>query len=558
VAFAPDGRNVYVTSVGENALTAFTRDLATGELTFLQTTVDNGANALDDPRGVVVSPDNKYVYVTSEDDNTLGVYSRDATTGELTLLQLVVNGQDGVLGLNGAEAVAVSPDGNHVYTVGIADDAITTFLRDETTGMLSFQQVLSFNTDGIDGLYDPVRLTVSADGLSVYVIARGYDTIAAFQRDAATGQLSHVQTLRDNQGGVDGLYDAYDVTISPDGRHVYVAGYADDAISIFERSAATSELTFLKMIRNGVDGVEGLNGVYSVMVSPDGGHVFAASTYDNALVSFSRNRGTGDLTPLSALRDGQRGVDGLYNPRYIAISPDGRDLYISANNDSSITLFSQTFGPSSFYVDLDPDEIATGVDFGSTLPIGAVSGQVFNDLNGDGLRDAGEGGLSAQTVELFDANAAVVLATTVTQSIDLNADGALDPQTEMGLYNFETLWPGNYEVRLVLPDGASQTVPAGANHVLALQSSDADVTGLETRANSAWTDGPSNSSTPPPTRSSPRPSRPALTATVTARLIPKRKPVSTASRISSRATILSARSLRPVGSRPSPSAGPVT
>ncbi|MHC4986507.1 MAG: lactonase family protein, partial [Planctomycetota bacterium] len=176
-----------------------------------------------------------------------------------------------------------------VYVVSISDDAIVVFARDESTGLLSSQQVLTFNADGLQGLLDPRMVTVSADGLNVYVVATGGDTIAVFARDADTGQLTHVQTHQDNQNGVDGLYDPYDLAVSPDGQHVYATSYADDAVSIFQRDAATGELTFLKMIQDGINGIDGLNGAWSVTISPDGGHLFVTGYDDNALAVFQRN-----------------------------------------------------------------------------------------------------------------------------------------------------------------------------------------------------------------------------------------------------------------------------
>ena len=52
-------------------------------------------------------------------------------------------------------------------------------------------------------------------------------------RDVATGRLTFVQVLKDGVGGVDGLYGADSVTVSPDGSQVYATGYYDDALAVF-------------------------------------------------------------------------------------------------------------------------------------------------------------------------------------------------------------------------------------------------------------------------------------------------------------------------------------
>src|SRR5947199_98064 len=98
----------------------------------------------------------------------------------LTSVQLLEDGVGGVNGLNGADAVAVSPDGTHVFVTGSVDNAL-----------------------------------------------------AVFERDPATGTLTYVERLRDGIAGVDGLHKAQAVAVSPDGASVYAAGSADTAVAVF-------------------------------------------------------------------------------------------------------------------------------------------------------------------------------------------------------------------------------------------------------------------------------------------------------------------------------------
>ena len=144
----------------------------------------------------------------------------------------------------------------------------------------------------------------------------------------------------DDLVGVDGIVGSYDMAISPDGLFLYVAAMNDDAIAIFSRDSGTGELTFVTRIKNGEGVVEGLNGARSLFVSPDGAHLYVVSMVDDTLVSFERNQSTG-LAYLGRIKDGEVGVDGLDGARSIAISPDGMNLYVACWADDALALFSR-------------------------------------------------------------------------------------------------------------------------------------------------------------------------------------------------------------------------
>ena len=57
--------------------------------------------------------------------------------GNLTFIEIVEDGEGGN-GLDGAISVNVSPDGNHVYATSNQDHTLTVFIRNGTTGNLTF------------------------------------------------------------------------------------------------------------------------------------------------------------------------------------------------------------------------------------------------------------------------------------------------------------------------------------------------------------------------------------------------------------------------------------
>lgn len=88
----------------------------------------------------------------------------------------------------------------------------------------------------------------------------------------------------------------------------------------------------------------------------------------------------------------------------------------------------------------------------------AISGQTWQDLNSNGVRDANEPGLNGWTIEVVGANGNVV-GTTTTADWDLNGSGLIDPITEAGLY--QVIVPaGQWTVRQIPRNGWSQSSPA--------------------------------------------------------------------------------------------------
>ncbi|HUT14056.1 MAG TPA: beta-propeller fold lactonase family protein, partial [Thermoguttaceae bacterium] len=303
----------------------------TDELTFVRTVPTSSP-----PHGSAVSPDGRYVYVA---DGGLALYRRDADNGELTFVRQYVNGEDGVAGLAGASIVVVSPDGKNVYVYGSENYTLAVFNRDPATGQLSFLQVFEDNHGGVDGLHRATSVAVSPDSSNVYVSSWVDNAIAVFHRDPASGELAFVQVLKDGENGVDGLWFASRVVVSPDGRHVYASGNADWAIAVFRRDPVGGELTFVYAIRDGDAGADGLIMISSVTISPDGRHVYAANDYENAVSIFRRDATTGRLTFVEVLRDGEDGVEGLEDVYTVIVSPDGNQVYARGGYTNALAVF---------------------------------------------------------------------------------------------------------------------------------------------------------------------------------------------------------------------------
>jgi len=170
-----------------------------------------------------------------------------------------------------------------------------------------------------------------------------------FSRNSSTGALTYVEVKKDGVGGVDGLNGAKSVTVSPDNKHVYTAAENDDAVAVFSRNSSTGALTYVEVKKDGVGGVDGLDSAQSVTVSPDGNHVYVAAKYDDAVTVFSRNSSTGALTyvemEVDVSKDAVGGVEGLNGAQSVTVSPDGNHVILQQRTTMPLPCSHETHRP---------------------------------------------------------------------------------------------------------------------------------------------------------------------------------------------------------------------
>ena len=440
-AVSPDGAHVYVAGRSEDALALFARDPVSGSLAFVraytpadfQNRFTESFIGLDGPEAIAVSADGAHLYVAAYNHDAVSVFARDPLTGLLTLLEVERDGVNDLTdpggtvdGLDGATDLALSGDDAGLYVAGTNDGAVAVFGRDPdpsspTYGRLTFREAEKDGVDDpsdlggvVDGLHLASAVAVSPDGATVYATGRGDNALAAFARDldpgsGTLGKLSFLQVQRDGVASVDGLAGAAAVAVSPDGAHVYAAGSTDNALAAFTR-ATDGTLTWLEVARNGSGGVQGLGGAAAVVTSRDGGHLYAAGSLDSSLVVLERGNDPatpatfGRLGYVEVKKDGVGGIDGLFGANSVSVSADDLSVYVTGDLDSAVTAFARDLIPPTDPLLTSPTHVP-GV--WSRLPVVAVtwSGAA------DNLGGAGVAGYSF----LFD----LVGATTPDTALDL-------------------------------------------------------------------------------------------------------------------------------------------
>jgi DNA-binding beta-propeller fold protein YncE len=170
-----------------------------------------------------------------------------------------------------------------------------------------------------------------------------------------------------------------DMVVSPDGGFVYVLMARRDvgAVAVYARDQATGALTLANCVaENGgatpCGAVHGLAGARSIAVSPDGRSVYVAGHYyedGGDLTTFSRDATSGALTQLGGADGCLSPVPyadcgqgpGFVRPSSVAVAHDGATVYVVYANDTEGT------GPGSVLAEYTRDSGSGALTYESCI-----------------------------------------------------------------------------------------------------------------------------------------------------------------------------------------------
>jgi len=320
VIVSPDGRNVYVLSRGggaglPSAITELTRlpdgrlaplgcvaaDTSTGCAEFPH----HGAEERTTIQSLAISPDGANVYVVAvESSSARGAgptsISQFARAADGTLTEVGCIAVHGAGGCAPAPenwtfgAIAVSPDGADLYSLGyqsVEQLAIGAGGALSPRGCIARES--SYCTRGGTGLAGPSRIAVAPDGGAVYVV--GFDALAQLTR-APDGSLSQTSCLSDQTPKGDLIVPACvaakrsgigsaGVVASPDGRvyltasgRVSAFGHKPDQ-TLVERGCVANTGRGGRLLTSACARTRhpSLRGAEGIAVSPNGRSIYVAS-----------------------------------------------------------------------------------------------------------------------------------------------------------------------------------------------------------------------------------------------------------------------------------------
>ncbi|HWM62675.1 MAG TPA: YncE family protein [Solirubrobacterales bacterium] len=389
IALSPNGRHVYVASSKSDAIAIFTRDPRTGTLT--QAPGSGGCVAakgaggcakaigLDEPNSVALSADGRSLYATSRAGNSVASFVRNRKTGALRQLPpplagcisgLPLPGCAPGLALGAPDVVVVSPDGNNVYVGSFFGNSVAAFSRNPTTGALAqlagsaacIAEATAGCATGV-ALKSVEGLAISGDGASVYAATALSNAAVVLVRNPTTGALSQPTDgsgciveapLTGCTTGVQ-LSGANAVAVSPNDGNVYVTSLFSNSVTSFGRSDSTGALTqksgtagcLIYLRSAGCSFGRALEAPEGLALSPDGRNVYVAAFETGAIAVLDRGLKSGTVTqkPGAAGCLAPRSLPGCTPARAlkgvssIALSPDGRYLYSTSFESNAVDVF---------------------------------------------------------------------------------------------------------------------------------------------------------------------------------------------------------------------------
>ena len=178
-----DNQRVYVPDLGLDKIRIYRLDRASSKLVendppFVTVEAGNG------PRHIMFDQQAKHAYVINELKPVVSVFSRDASNGNLRLIQTVPALPAGFTKENTGAEIRLHPSGKFLYTSNRGADTIQVFAIDPEKGTLAPVQSVATEGEG------PRGFALDPSGQLLLVGNQKSNNLVVFKVDAATGKLS--------------------------------------------------------------------------------------------------------------------------------------------------------------------------------------------------------------------------------------------------------------------------------------------------------------------------------------------------------------------------------
>ncbi len=319
VAVSPDGQTLWVADIDNHRIAVWTK---AGNGWQAQTTFGSrgsGANQFNGPRSLAVSADGQTVWVADSRNDRISVWAK---TGDTWTNQTTFGSRGfGPDQFRNPYGVAVSADGQTLWVANDESHVISVWTK--VGGSWQPQTTFGGYGNGPSQFSSPYGVAVAADEQTVWVVDTGNNRISVWakQGDTWTNQATfgHCCFEPDEFGGPSG------VAVAADGQTVWVADEGNDRISIWTKTRGGWQLQATigsKLFQRDI--FDHPNGV---AISPDGKTIWVADTENFRIAVWTKTGGA--WRPQTTFGSFGSGDDRLDHPFGVTAAADGKTVWVA-------------------------------------------------------------------------------------------------------------------------------------------------------------------------------------------------------------------------------------
>ncbi len=286
-------------------ISSFSIDRKTGALTFLNK-IDSGGGG---PCHLVVDKTGKMLFVANYGSGSVASFAikPDGSIGERTGFDQHTGSSVDPARQKGphAHAVVLSPDNRFLFVPDLGTDQIKIYRVDAAKGTFTPNDP-PFAT--VKAGYGPRHFTFGRGAKFAYAVCEMGSSVAVFSYDPVKGSLTPVQTISNLPSDFQGVDNSAEIEVDRSGRFLYASNRGNDSITVFAIDPVKGTLTKVQVVPT-----QG-NMPRNFAIDPSGKYLIAANQKSNNMVVFAIDPKDGQLKPAGQTLDIASPVDILFVP----------------------------------------------------------------------------------------------------------------------------------------------------------------------------------------------------------------------------------------------------
>jgi YVTN family beta-propeller protein len=283
LAVAPDGRHIYFLNGSSVSVIDATNDTVVATVPLDVSNVEFGVDLNENSSAIAVTPDGRHIYVTT---GLCSSISFDCVRPEsvyfaIWVIDTATNKVVASLGKGIADAIAFTPDGQHTCLANFDPYTVLPQVLVFDKGNIEFNTGRVISLPGNGTVY---AIAITPDGRYAYLPYDLFNNGSGFMNvaiiDIATNTVA-ANTIPVGTPSIDTSPTFTGVVVTPDGKYVYVSNQVGNSVAVID----TTSNTIVKTVSVGQSPA-------GLAVTPDGANIYVANEGSDSISVISRASNT--------------------------------------------------------------------------------------------------------------------------------------------------------------------------------------------------------------------------------------------------------------------------